>query len=111
MAAVLKINSKQSEVLAYLIGKAHLKLPDKWGQDLHVINMEDGGMGSFSVVYDKNQIQENRSFGRQASDFTINDEDGIPILVTLYLDENDLPYEVDVWKINYSPVIKLHVPS
>ena len=34
------------------------------------------------------------------------DSDGVPISVTLNIDDDGLLYELDIWKVDFSPIIK-----
>lgn len=47
------------------------------------------------------------SFGSCAAEVKFVDTDGIDVYVSLYLDTANLPFELDVWKVNYEPVVAL----
>lgn len=111
MESIKEISSTQRAVLEYLVSKADLNLPDDWNHSLLVKQMDDGGMGSFLIFQDNRSSKESRKFGRQASEYQFDDEDGVPILVSLNLDEKGDLFEVDVWKTDYSAVIALKVPQ
>jgi hypothetical protein len=111
MESSKEINSIQKAALEYLVVKAGLDLPDDWNRSLFVRQMDDGGMGSFLILQTNPIGKESRKFGRRASEYQFNDEDGVPVLVTLNLDENDELFEVDICKVDYSPVIKFKVPA
>ena len=78
---------------------------------LFVQKMDDGEMGSFLIFQNQSDIQAKREFGKQASEYQFVDDDGIPVLVTLNLDRQYRLFEVDVWKINYKPLINFKVPD
>lgn len=111
MESIKKITNIQKAVLEYLVSKADLNLPNGWSQSLFAIPLDDGGMGSFLILQANTTPKDSRKFGKQASEYQFNDEDGVPVLVTLNLDENGGLFEVDVWKADYSPVIAMKVPE
>jgi hypothetical protein len=111
MESSKEISSTQKAILEYLVSEASLDLPIGWNSNLFVKQMDDGGMGSFFILQSDYSANLNRKFGKQASEYQFNDEDGVPVLVTLNLDEDNRLFEVDVWKTDYSPVIKFKVPE
>jgi hypothetical protein len=65
-----------------------------------VEELEDGGMGSLRFYHADGRI---RSFGRELLDQVTVDSDGVPISVTVNVDEFGDLYELDVWKVDFSP--------
>jgi hypothetical protein len=65
--------------------------------------MDDGGMGSLRLTMAE-VPSGNRRFGRKVAEHQFTDSDGVAVLASLYLDQNDLPFEMDVWKTDFSPV-------
>ena len=41
------------------------------------------------------------------SEYQFKDEDNVEVIVSLYVDENQGLLELDVWKTNFKPLIKL----
>jgi ABC-type uncharacterized transport system ATPase subunit len=72
---------------------------------LSVVDMKDGGMGSIKFISD-NTKTKNRKFGSVLKAIEVLDLDGVPISVTLNLDENGELFELDVWKVDFSPLKK-----
>ena len=68
-----------------------------------VEDMEDGGMGGLRFVSD----QEERRLGEKVAETRFSDEDGVPVLVSLYLDQEGALYELDSWKTDYSPLKRI----
>jgi hypothetical protein len=62
------------------------------------------------IIPDDLTTQIKRKFGKQVSEFQFTDDDGVVVIVSLYLDGQSKLFEVDVWKTDYSPVIDLKVP-
>jgi len=111
MQPIRKINNTEKAILEYLVKLGSLQLPHHWSENLFVQQMDDGGMGSFLIFQDKANAEDKRKFGKQVSEFEFLDDDSIPVLVSLNLDEQNNLLEVDVWKSDYKPVINLKVPS
>ena len=101
----------EKAALEYLVKQASLQLPNDWAENLFVQKMDDGGMGSFLIFKNQSDVETKRRFGRQASEYQFTDDDVIPVLVTLNLDQQDKLFEVDIWKTNYKPVISFKIPG
>lgn len=93
-------------LIDFLVKKAAIGVPADWKEQLRVIPMDDGGMGSLLLLSGGNMRRE-RQFGRQASDHLFKDADGVDVLATLNVDTEEGPFELDLWKMDYSPLIKL----
>jgi hypothetical protein len=94
-------------LLHELIRRAHLNnVDEKWTQAIRVQPLEDGGMRSFRVRVDADMTDKRRT-GRCASELQYDDTDGVRVIASLYLDLEGLPYEVDLWKVNFQPVCRL----
>ena len=69
-----------------------------------VEEMSDGGMGSLFFHHGDNL---NRHFSRQLVEKEFIDEDGVPLIVSINLDNHDELYELDIWKVDFSPLKKI----
>jgi hypothetical protein len=101
-----RLSPKETKLLETLIKRAGLSniLVDWRG--VFVKPMADGGMGSL-YLYPPEVPKEGRVFGRQASDVQFYDQDGTTVIASLYLDTNDQLFELDVWKVDFSPLKSL----
>jgi hypothetical protein len=72
--------------------------------DLAVKQMNDGEMGSLLLV-PKGLETANRSLGQQLLLGEFTDSDGIPVSVAINTDREGRLYELDVWKVNFSPLL------
>jgi hypothetical protein len=72
-----------------------------------VQDMADGGMGSIRFA---KPISTHRRLGREASLAEYIDEDGVPVSITLNLDQEDNLFEVDFWKVNFAPLLRYPRP-
>lgn len=88
MQPTRKINNTEKTVVKYLVKKASLVLPEGWDENLFVQQIEDGGMGSFLILQgDSDDFK--RKFGKQVSEFEFVDDDGVLVLVSLNLDDQN----------------------
>ena len=62
----------------------------------------DGGMGGLQFI--SSIADSDRIFGRVVSEAEFLDEDEVIVSVELSLDTNNQLFELDVWKVDYSPV-------
>ncbi len=91
-----KIAEREKSVILYLFNKAGLVC------DLDLLTVEpmsDGGMGSLRIT--SNSIAEQR-LRESVAECWFKDIDGVPVIASLNLDQNGQPFEVDVWKVDYS---------
>jgi hypothetical protein len=74
--------------------------------NLRVEEMNDGGMGSLRLI--PNGLEgENRLFGKQISLGEFIDKDGTPVSVAVNVDKQVRLFELDIWKVNFKPLINL----
>jgi hypothetical protein len=70
---------------------------------LMVVEMKDGGMGSRLLIPQGAEATD-RSFGKQIASGEFTDSDGVPVSVTLNADILGNLYELDVWKVDFTPL-------
>ena len=75
-----------------------------------VQDMPDGGMGSIQF-YRISTPSNTRRFGKQIAEGAFRDSDGVPVSVTLNLDESGELYELDLFKGDFSPLISYPEPD
>jgi hypothetical protein len=97
---------QEERILDLLVKKSTLILSDDWKDELLVCPMDDGEMGSL-YLFPKGIITKDRIIGVQVSDFQFTDSDGIEVIASLNLDENGNLFELDLWKTDFSKLIKL----
>lgn len=66
-----------------------------------VVEMSDGEMGSLKFA--RTDGEEHR-LGKTISRAEFMDEDGVTVSVVVNLDEDGHLYELDVWKVDFSPL-------
>ncbi|HPI96931.1 MAG TPA: hypothetical protein PLX38_11990 [Gammaproteobacteria bacterium] len=87
---------EETQILTILFTEANLQDHLK---DLYVETMDDGDMGSLKLGHNHSM----RSFGSASTEYTFKDTDGVIVIATLYLDNKGNPYELDIFKTNFSP--------
>lgn len=108
---IRNINQIEKQIVKYLVRKADMEIPEESYANMLVRQMDDGDMGSFSIFPEAVDVQVQRKFGKQASEFQFVDDDEVLVVVSLYLDEEDKLLEVDVWKTDFNPVINFKIPN
>jgi len=68
-----------------------------------VSDMSDGGMGSIRFVLGSD---ENRILGAAAGEAEWEDADRVPVTAVLNLDANGNLYELDIWKVDFTPLLR-----
>jgi hypothetical protein len=101
-----KPNPKEDRLLEILVKKALITFPDNWKENLLVRLMDDGEMGSL-YLFPNGKILNNRVLGEQVSEFQFFDEDGIDVIASLNIDDKGNLFELDIWKTDFSKLIKL----
>jgi hypothetical protein len=71
--------------------------------EARVQDMQDGGMQSIRFF---NPSSEKRIFAKEIAEGLFHDADGIPVSVALNSDQFGDLFELDVWKVNFSPLIR-----
>ena len=69
---------------------------------MKVFDADDGGMGSIKIEVDRSPT---RVFGSELARLGYTDADGVHVSITLNLDNIGDLFEIDFWKIDFSPLI------
>lgn len=101
-----KATIKELMLLKALIKKSTLKNIDNWDIHLLVEPMSDGNMGSL-FLYPDNLKKRERNFGKQVSEMTFKDKDGVVVIASLNIDSDGNLYELDIWKTDFSSLIEI----
>jgi hypothetical protein len=78
-------------------------------KDTSVVEMNDGKMGSLLLVPKGANVLK-RSFGKQLATGDFFDEDGVLVSVALNVDSHGKLYELDLWKVDFSPLLRWPQP-
>lgn len=73
--------------------------------------MDDGGMGSIRLHSVGCQDDGGRKFGEEIGSCHFTDVDGVMVSAALYVDMSGRPFELDVWKVDYSSLKRMPIDS
>ena len=73
-----------------------------------VEDMQDGGMGSIRFL---SMSQTRPRFGRAIAEAEYTDEDGALVSITVNVDGGGKLFELDVWKVDFSPLRRYPTPA
>lgn len=78
-------------------------------ESIRVVDLSDGGMGS--VRFFTSGDPATKCLGIAAAEAEWNDTDGVPVSAVLNLDKDGNLYELDIWKVDFSPLREYPEPS
>ena len=105
------MTTQEGELMKELLTRANLNPPFDWVNELLVSEMNDGNMGSLCLYPPGITENNQRLFGQQISEYIFKDTDNIDVIASLNLDKNGMLFELDIWKTNFNPTIKLALIS
>lgn len=73
---------------------------------ISVEDMVDGGMGSLSLFIES-APNASRRMKSQASELQFLDADGAVVIASLNISEDGYPFEIDLWKTTFEPLIRI----
>ncbi len=71
-------------------------------EQLHIEPLADGGMGSFRI----GEASAGRRLGQTIAEVGFSDIDGVYVTAVLNVDAHDRLLEVDIWKVDFSPLLR-----
>jgi hypothetical protein len=101
-----KPTKEEERLIDFLINQSSKKFPSDWKEKITVRSMDDGGMRGIIIFID-NDSEQDRLFGEQISEYHFTDEDGVNVIASLNIDNKGNLFELDMWKTDFSPLIKL----
>jgi len=107
-------DEERSLLLAVIVHHSNESEKDKFIIDLNsvvVADMQDGGMNSLrlAVKEPNGEIRSGDRFSRAICDLMSSDVDGIPVSLVINLDEDSNLFELDIWRVDYSPLHSVSV--
>lgn len=93
-------------ILALLSGTSLSAIQENALSTFYVRDMQDGGMGSIRFVQ-----PEARSFGKALVEAQYVDIDGVLVSIAVNIDDKGDLFEVDFWKVDFSPLKRYPKPS
>jgi hypothetical protein len=92
------LTPKERDLIVYILGQSSSSHGDF---DL-VEDMNDGGMGSLRFVG-----SADRQLGKCIGEAEFDDADGVPVSVALNSDQCGELFELDLWKVDFSPLQRI----
>jgi hypothetical protein len=77
-------------------------------EDLTVIEMLDGGMGSLYIMSASKSIEE-RKMSKSILEKQFFDVDNMPISVSVNIDTDGNLFELDIWRVDFNPIIRFPI--
>jgi hypothetical protein len=102
-----KPTNEERRLLVALI--ARTKRPDLFMDfigSISVLEMDDEGMGSLRLFVDSAPAASTR-MKSQASELQFIDADGAVVIASLNVNEDGYPFELDIWKTTFEPLIRI----
>lgn len=96
---------RELALLDRLIEISEIEIPNDWKDRLLVRQMDDDGMGSL-LLYPNGENEITREMGEKVSELIFKDEDGVDVIASLNIDIKGNLYELDIWKIDFTPLKK-----
>ena len=103
--AQLRVPTESERRLLAHLAKAG-GMSTEWLDTVLVSEMNDGGMGSLRLAPNGIDRPERR-FGNEVAEFKFDDADGMGVSATLNIDQDGAPFELDVWKYDFRPLIQM----
>ena len=72
-----------------------------------VQEMQDGKMGSLYIIPVGSPPMNERETGPMVAEIHPADVDGVELFINLFIDTNQVPFELDIWKVDFSPLRSL----
>jgi hypothetical protein len=101
-----KPSTDELRLIEALVARSSEQLVGDWREKLFVETMNDGGMGSL-LLFPDGRGSDGRKFGGTASELHFEDADGVEVSVTLNLDQAGAMFEVDIWRVDFRPLIRI----
>jgi hypothetical protein len=105
------LTSQELELVSFLL-RRHGSRNDLLQQldGLQVRPQNDGGMGSLQFLpQTPEHIHRKRSTALARADYV--DADGVPVSIELSIDNNGWLYELDIWKVDFRPLVRYPTPE
>ena len=97
------MRQREQQIISVLLSRAHLQqVVDRRWRDWLVVELDDGGMGSLRFVRD-----DVVGALKIVAEVEFADTDGVLVSVALLADKRRQPAELDVFKVDFSPLIAL----
>jgi hypothetical protein len=100
------LRSEERSLIAALLSISHREKLKALAPEIQARDLQDGGMGS--IRFDRG---DPRHFGQEIARAEYQDMDGILVSITLNIDDRGELFELDIWKVDSSPLKRFPKPS
>ena len=101
-----KPTDSEVRFIAYMIREGKGNIHPRWSETLMVAPMDEAGMGSL-ILYPTGKMTPSREFGSTLHEIEFKDADHVAVVASLNLDQHGELFELDIWKVNFDPLIRL----
>src|SRR5689334_6691412 len=101
-----KPTKEEVQFIAFMIREGKGNINDRWRETLMVAPMDDGNTGSL-LLYPDGNITTGTTFGHTLFEVEFKDADRVAVVASLNLDQHGQLFELDIWKVNFDPLIRL----
>jgi len=103
-----KLKKEERDLIMFLIkDKPHSSHIIQELPEVFVEEMDDGGMGSL-LFFNKERV--GRKYGPTMAQIQLRDTDGVPLLISVDLDEDGDIFELDIFKGDFSSLVQFPLP-
>lgn len=107
MDLIRKLHKEEERLLFFLVNKSDIQIPTSLLTEIRVKPLKDGGMGSLLLIPKGLTFDSERFFGKRISECQFIDKDKINVIASLNIDDKGNLFELDIWKTDFSPLIKI----
>lgn len=100
------LRSEERSLIAALLSVSHQEKLEALTSEIQARELLDGRMGS--IRFDR---AEPRRFGQELARAEYHDADGVLVSITVNLDDRGELFELDFWKVDFSPLKRYPKPS
>ena len=97
----------ERRLLLELARIAHIDGPETWLDGLQVREMKDGGMGSLELAVAAQGVIIFGGVVLSKATVQFADDDGVQVVATLNAHRDGVPFELDVWKTDFTPLKRI----
>jgi len=102
-----KPTEDEIRLLEFLFRQAKdITISSDWKKTIQVQNMDDEGMGSL-LLFENGIVSKEREFGSEVASCYFQDIDNVTVSAALNVDTNGKIFEMDIWKTDFTPLIKI----
>ena len=102
------LRSEESQVLEALLGMVPRSAQPPLEKELFAVDLSDGGMGSIRLA---GKSDPPRKMSKELMTANYIDEDQIPVIISLNLDQDGRLFELDFWKVDFNPLKRYPTPA